>query len=238
MARAVRSPCFLGSSRSRGGLCRPAVVRLAHACNRGDRWARFGQVHGGGALPRARAHVVDLDEVAAQACSRRDRALLERVAEAFGDDEILLAGRPARPGGACARRRSRRRRQRGGSNAIVHPAVARDVGVATRAAAPAAGAAARRRARGARCSSRRPCSPSSPTSCSRSSRPRQCASARAVARGMDRGGRARRMRAQATDEERATLADVVIVNDGALERVPRRARRVLGASTSRRGVAR
>ncbi len=155
--------------------------------------------------------VVDLDDVGAKLLMPGSD-LLARVAGEFGGDEVLLAdGSLDRP--ALARAAFSSAGAVHALNEIMHPAIAREVGVAIeqlrlmpepplavvlevpllveapvfREIADAVLAVVA---------------------------PESIRIERVVARGMDRQDATRRVRLQATDAERAELADVVAVNDG------------------------
>lgn len=161
------------------------------------------------------ASVVDLDEVGIKLLAPGS-ALLERVAEAFPDEEIVLADgrldRAALARAAFATPAAARR-----LNSLVHPAIARDAGIAIAqlrllpeppyavvlevpllVEAPVLGQLG--------------------DVVLALVAPEAVRLDRAVARGMDRADALRRLRAQATDAERVELSDVAIINDGSLER--------------------
>lgn len=158
------------------------------------------------------ATVIDLDDVAAHVLTRGS-AVLERVAEEFGD--VLLAdGSLDRPALARAAFASPERTAR--LNAIVHPAVAREVGPALQelrllpsqpevvvlevpllAEAPVFREIA--------------------DVVLAVVAPESLRLGRAVESGMAQDDARRRMRAQATDAQRAALADAVIINDSTPE---------------------
>jgi dephospho-CoA kinase len=161
------------------------------------------------------ASVVDLDEVGIKLLAPGS-PLLQRVAEAFADDEVLLAdGRLDRAALARAAFASPDATRR--LNNLVHPAIARDAGVAIEqlrllpeppfavvlevpllVEAPVLGQLG--------------------DVVLALVAPETVRLDRAVARGMDRADALRRLRAQATDAERVELSDVAIINDGSLER--------------------
>jgi len=161
------------------------------------------------------AVALDLDDIAARLLSPGS-PLLARVAEEFGGDEVLLAdGRLDRP--ALARVAFTTPEVTQQLNAIVHPAVVREIGpsiadmrllqepppvivleVPLLAEAPVFAELA--------------------DIVVAIVGPESVRAARAIARGMAPDDVARRMRSQATDAERAELADVLIVNDGPIER--------------------
>jgi dephospho-CoA kinase len=161
------------------------------------------------------AVVVDLDDVGAKLLSPGS-ALLARVASEFGADEVLLADgsldRSALARRAFASPEAARR-----LDALVHPAIARDVGVAIEqlrlmpeppfavvlevpllVEAPVFGEVA--------------------DVVLAIVAPETLRLDRAVAAGMTPEDAQRRLRAQATDAQRAELADATVVNDGSLER--------------------
>jgi len=161
------------------------------------------------------AVAIDLDDIAARLLTP-GTPLLARVAEEFGGDDVLLADgrldRPALARVAFATPEATRR-----LNAIVHPAVIREVGpsiadlrllqdpppvvvleVPLLVEAPVFAELA--------------------DTVLAIVGPESVRAERAVGRGMSSEDAARRMRAQATDAERAELADVLIVNDGSIER--------------------
>lgn len=161
------------------------------------------------------AVVVDLDDVAAKVLAPNS-ALLERVAAEFAEHEIVLAdGRLDRPALARAAFASPSAARR--LDALVHPIVARDVGVAIEqlrlmpeppfavvlevpllVEAPVFGQLA--------------------DVVLAIVAPESLRLARAVECGMDPDDAQRRVQAQATDAERAALSDAVVVNDVPLER--------------------
>jgi dephospho-CoA kinase len=155
---------------------------------------------------------VDLDQVAEKLMSP-GTPLLERVAAEFGGDDVLLAdGRLDRA--ALARLAFASRESADRLNMLVHPAVARDLGTAIEqlrlmpeppsavvvqvpllVEAPVIGELA--------------------DVVVAIVAPESVRVARASGAGMPSDEAVRRVRLQATDAERAELADVVIVNDGA-----------------------
>ena len=162
------------------------------------------------------AVVIDLDDVAAHALVPGS-LLLDTVAAEFGGPDVLYADgrldRPALARAAFATPEATRR-----LNALVHPAVIREVGPSI--------------------SELRllpdpppfvvievPLLVEAPVFAEIADHvvaivaPESVRLARAVASGLSEEDARRRMRAQATDAERAELADVVIVNDGPLERL-------------------
>ena len=161
------------------------------------------------------AVALDLDDIAARLLVP-GTALLARVAEEFGGNEVLLAdGRLDRPALARAAFASPDATRR--LNAIVHPAVVREVGpsiadmrllqepppvivleVPLLAEAPVFAELA--------------------DIVVAIVGPESVRAARAIERGMAPDDVARRMRSQATDAQRAELAEVLIVNDGSIER--------------------
>jgi len=161
------------------------------------------------------AVALDLDDIAARLLVP-GTPLLARVAQEFGGEDVLLADgrldRPALARIAFATPEATRR-----LNAIVHPAVVREIGpsiadmrllqepppvivleVPLLAEAPVFAELA--------------------DIVVAIVGPESVRAARAVERGMAPDDVARRMRSQATDAERAELADVLIVNDGPIER--------------------
>ena len=160
------------------------------------------------------AVVVDLDDVAAKVLAPGSD-LLARVAAEFGGEDILLAdGSLDRPALARAAFASPTHAKR--LDALVHPVIARDVGVAMRqlrlmseppfavvlevpllVEAPVFGELA--------------------DVVLAIVAPEPVRLARSVALGRESDDAMRRIRAQATDGERAELSDVVIVNDGSAE---------------------
>jgi len=161
------------------------------------------------------AIALDLDDIAARLLAP-GTPLLARVAAEFGGDDVLLADgrldRPALARIAFATPEATRR-----LNAIVHPAVVREIGpsiadmrllqepppvivleVPLLAEAPVFAELA--------------------DVVIAIVGPESVRAARAVARGMAPDDVARRLRSQATDAQRAELADVLIVNDGPIER--------------------
>lgn len=162
------------------------------------------------------AVVIDLDDVAAHALVPGS-LLLDTVAAEFGGPDVLYAdGRLDRPALARAAFATPEATKR--LNALVHPAVIREVGPSI--------------------SELRllpdpppfvvievPLLVEAPVFAEIADHvvaivaPESVRLARAVASGLSEEDARRRMRAQATDAERAELADVVIVNDGPLERL-------------------
>jgi len=155
------------------------------------------------------ATVIDLDDVAARVLEKGS-PVLQRVAAEFGDDILLADGSLDRA--ALARVAFATPADAKRLNAIVHPAVAREVGPPLRelemlpmrpevvvlevpllAEAPVYRELA--------------------DAVLAIVAPMEVRIARAVASGLDRADAVRRVSAQATDAERAALADVVIVND-------------------------
>jgi dephospho-CoA kinase len=161
------------------------------------------------------AVAIDLDVIAAHLMAPGS-SLLASVADAFGGDDVLLAdGRLDRS--ALARLAFCTPEATARLNALVHPAVVREIGpsiadmrllqdpppvvvleVPLLAEAPVFAELA--------------------DIVVAIVGPESVRSARAVERGMSPDDAARRLRAQATDAERAELADVLIVNDGPLDR--------------------
>ena len=162
------------------------------------------------------AVVIDLDDVAAHALVPGS-LVLDAVAAEFGGPDVLYAdGRLDRPALARAAFATPEATKR--LNALVHPAVIREVGPSI--------------------SELRllpdpppfvvievPLLVEAPVFAEIADHvvaivaPESVRLARAVASGLSEEDARRRMRAQATDAERAELADVVIVNDGPLERL-------------------
>jgi dephospho-CoA kinase len=160
------------------------------------------------------AVVVDLDDVAAKVLEPGS-AVLGRVAAEFGEDEVLLAdGRVDRA--ALARAAFATSASAARLDAIVHPVIARDVGVAIEqlrlmpeppfavvlevpllVEAPVFGELA--------------------DAVVAIVAPESVRAERSVALGREREDAMRRIRVQASDAQRAELADVVVVNDGDLE---------------------
>lgn len=157
------------------------------------------------------AVVLDLDTIAA-GLLKPDSLLLARIAEEFGGDDVLLAdgsldraalARIAFGDPAAARR----------LNAIVHPAVAREVGPALREIRlmPDQPQAVVLEV---------PLLVEAPVFAEMADSvvaivaPVETRVERAVNRGMDESDVRRRIRMQATDAERAEMADEVILNDG------------------------
>lgn len=161
------------------------------------------------------AVAIDLDDVAAKLLGP-GTPLLALVADEFGGDDVLLADgrldRPALARVAFATPEATRR-----LNAIVHPAVIREVGpsisdmrllqdpppvivleVPLLAEAPVFAELA--------------------DIVVAIVGPESVRAARAIERGLPAEDAQRRIRAQATDAERSELADVLIVNDGPIER--------------------
>lgn len=158
---------------------------------------------------------LDLDTIAAQVMSPGS-AVLRRVADEFGADEILLAdGRLDRP--ALARKAFASPADAARLGGIVHPAVAAEVGPALTSlrllAEPPAVVVLEV-----------PLLVEAPIFVELADcvlaivAPESLRMARAVERGMDEDEARRRIRAQATDAERAELADAVIINDGTRQR--------------------
>ena len=160
------------------------------------------------------AVTLDLDEVAAKLL-RPGSALLGRVAAEFGGDDILLAdGCLDRP--ALARRAFATAEATDRLNALVHPVVAREIGIALEQL---------------RLSPQPPLAivlevpllAEAPVFAEIADvvlalvAPESVRIARAPARGMTEDEARRRIRRQATDAQRATLADAVVVNDRSAE---------------------
>lgn len=161
------------------------------------------------------AVVLDLDDIAAKLLIPGS-SLLARVAAEFGGDVLLADGRLDRPALARAAFATPEAARR--LNALVHPSVVREIGpsiadmrllqepppvivleVPLLAEAPVFAELA--------------------DIVVAIVGPEAIRAARAVERGMAPEDVARRMRAQATDAERAELSDVLIVNDGPIERL-------------------
>lgn len=160
------------------------------------------------------AFVVDLDDVAVKLLAP-ESALLARVAAEFGGDAILLAdGRLDRSALARAAFASPAAADR--LNKIVHPAIARDVGVAIEQLRlmPEAPFAVVLEV---------PLLVEAPVFGELADvvlaivAPESVRLARAVAAGMEANDAQRRLRAQATDAERVELSDATVVNDGSLD---------------------
>lgn len=161
------------------------------------------------------AVALDLDDIAAQLLVPGS-ALLAQVAEEFGGDEVLLADgrldRSALARVAFANPEATRR-----LNAIVHPAVVREVG-------PAIANMRLLQEPPPVIALEVPLLAEAPVFAELAEivvaivGPESVRGARAVERGMTPEDAARRIAVQATDAERAELADVVIVNDGSVER--------------------
>lgn len=156
------------------------------------------------------AVVLDLDEVAARQLGKGS-PLVRRIASEFGEDVLYADGSLDRPALARAAFASPQDAER--LNAIVHPAVAREIGPALQelrlmpdqpdvvvvevpllAEAPVYRELA--------------------DEVLAIVGPESVRISRAVARGMSEADARRRVACQATDAERAELADTVIVNDG------------------------
>lgn len=157
------------------------------------------------------AVVLDLDEIASRILSKGSPAL-ERVADEFGRDDVLLAdGSIDRP--ALARIAFSSREAASRLNALVHPAVASEVGPALREI---------------RLMPNQPdvvvlevpLLVEAPVFAEMADEvlaivaPEQLRIARATSRGMSESDARRRILSQATDAERADMADEVIANDG------------------------
>lgn len=161
------------------------------------------------------AVAIDLDDVAAQVLAP-GTPLLARVADEFGGDDVLLADgrldRPALARVAFATPDATRR-----LNALVHPAVVREVG-------PAIATMRLLQDPPPVVVLEVPLLSEAPVFRELADvvvaivGPESVRAARAVDRGMSVEDAARRLRVQATDAERAELADVLIVNDGPVER--------------------
>ena len=161
------------------------------------------------------AVVLDLDSVAASLLVPGS-PVLDAVAEEFGGPDVLLAdGRLDRPALARAAFSSPAAALR--LNAIVHPAVTREVGpsIANLRLMPEPPPVLVIEV---------PLLVEAPVFAELADvvlaivAPEHIRSARAVASGLGKEDVARRLRAQATDAQRAELADVVIINDGPIDR--------------------
>ena len=181
------------------------------------------------------AWTLDLDDIAAKLLSP-GTALLDRVASEFGGDEVLLPdGRLDRP--ALARKAFATSEATMRLNSIVHPAVAREVGVAIDqmrllgeppvavvfevpllAEAPVLAEVA--------------------DSVLAIVAPERLRISRAVARGMDEDEATRRIRRQASDADRAVLANAVILNAGDADEFEEELAAFWEGSVAPRGVAR
>lgn len=159
------------------------------------------------------AVVLDFDAIASDVL-RRDSHVLDRVAEAFGEEVLLADGsldRAALARAAFASPETARR-----LNQIVHPAVAREVG-------PALADIRLMRNQPDVVVLEVPLLVEAPVFAELADHvlavvaPEDVRIARVVARGMAESDARRRLRVQATDAERAEMADTVIVNGGSLE---------------------
>jgi len=161
------------------------------------------------------AVALDLDDIAARLLVP-GTPLLARVAEEFGGEDVLLADgrldRLALARIAFATPEATRR-----LNAIVHPAVVREIG-------PSIADMRLLQEPPPVIVLEVPLLAEAPVFAELGDivvaivGPESVRAARAVERGMAPDDVARRMRSQATDAERAELADVMIVNDGPIER--------------------
>jgi len=160
------------------------------------------------------AIIIDADLVAAQVLEKGS-PVLARVAEAFGPDVLLADGSLDRAALARAAFASPEATAR--LNAIVHPAVAREIGpaVADLRLMPNPPSAVVLEV---------PLLAEAPVFAQIADlvvaivAPQELRVARAVQSGFAEADVRRRLAVQASDAERAVLADVVIVNDGSLER--------------------
>ena len=160
------------------------------------------------------AIIIDADLVAAQVLEKGS-PVLARVAEAFGPDVLLADGSLDRAALARAAFASPEATAR--LNAIVHPAVAREIGpaVADLRLMPNPPSAVVLEV---------PLLAEAPVFAQIADlvvaivAPQELRVARAIQSGFAEADGRRRLAVQASDAERAVLADVVIVNDGSLER--------------------
>jgi len=160
------------------------------------------------------AVAVDLDEVAARVLLPGSTTLAAVRAE-FGEDVLLADGRLDRPALARAAFVSAEATRR--LNSLVHPAVAAELGreLRTLAASPDAPGLAVVEV---------PLLAEAPEIAASADAvlavvaPQELRVQRAVSGGMAEPDVRRRLAVQATDAERAVLADVVVVNDGSTER--------------------
>ena len=160
------------------------------------------------------AIIIDADLVAAQVLEKGS-PVLARVAEVFGPDVLLADGSLDRAALARAAFASPEATAR--LNAIVHPAVAREIGpaVADLRLMPNPPSAVVLEV---------PLLAEAPVFAQIADlvvaivAPQELRVARAVQSGFAEADVRRRLAVQASDAERAVLADVVIVNDGSLER--------------------
>jgi len=160
------------------------------------------------------AIIIDADLVAAQVLEKGS-PVLARVAEAFGPDVLLADGSLDRAALARAAFASPEATAR--LNAIVHPAVAREIGpaVADLRLMPNPPSAVVLEV---------PLLAEAPVFAQIADlvvaivAPQELRVARAIQSGFAEADVRRRLAVQASDAERAVLADVVIVNDGSLER--------------------
>lgn len=159
------------------------------------------------------AVVVDADRVAADVLSPGSK-VLARVAEEFGEDILLPDGALDRP--ELARRAFATLERAHALNAIVHPAVAREIGpaVADLRLLPNPPSVVVLEV---------PLLPEAPVFAELAdvvlavSAPEELRVQRAVAHGRSEDDARRRVAVQATDDQRAQLADVVLVNDSCRE---------------------
>ncbi|MDR3685870.1 MAG: dephospho-CoA kinase [Coriobacteriia bacterium] len=160
------------------------------------------------------AIIIDADLVAAQVL-QKGSPVLAHVAEAFGPDVLLADGSLDRA--ALARLAFATAESTARLNAIVHPAVAREIGpaVADLRLMPAPPCAVVLEV---------PLLAEAPVFAQIADlvvaivAPQELRVQRAIASGFSEADVRRRLAVQASDAERAALADVVIVNDGSLER--------------------
>ena len=160
------------------------------------------------------AVVIDADRIAAQLLEKGS-PVLERVAEEFGPDVLLADGSLDRP--ALAREAFRSAEKTARLNAIVHPAVAREIGpaIADLRLLPNPPSVVAIEV---------PLLAEAPVFAQIADlvvaivAPQELRVRRAVEAGFGEADARARATMQATDAERAALADVVIVNDGTEER--------------------
>ena len=160
------------------------------------------------------AIIIDADLVAAQVLEKGS-PVLARVAEAFGSDVLLADGSLDRA--ALARTAFASARGAARLNAIVHPAVAREIGpaVADLRLMPSPPLAVVIEV---------PLLAEAPVFAQIADvvvaivAPQEMRVQRAIASGFSEADVRRRLAVQASDAERAAMADVVVVNDGSLER--------------------
>jgi dephospho-CoA kinase len=159
------------------------------------------------------ASIIDTDDVAHSVLAK-GTPILERVVEAFGDDVLLADGTLDRA--ALARSAFASAGQTRKLNSIVHPAVAREVG-------PALAQLRLLSDQPRVVVFEVPLLVEAPVFRELGDvvlaivAPEDVRVARAVAAGMDEADARRRVRAQATDAQRAEMADVVIVNDQGID---------------------